>query len=104
MITATFLSQKDTLCGFILNGHAGDRPAGESIVCAAVSSAALLAANTITEFCGCAATTEDADGFLSVRVTDGIERAVPTLLGLQLHLKELQAQYPKHIQVETTEV
>ena len=48
MITATFLSQKDTLCGFILNGHAGDRPAGESIVCAAVSSAALLAANTIT--------------------------------------------------------
>ena len=104
MTAAKFLSKNGVLCGFILNGHADDKPAGESVLCAAVSSAALLTANTITEICGCEAAIEEADGFLSLRVLDEIEKAVPHLLGLRLHLAQLQEQYPKHIQVETTEV
>jgi len=104
MTTARFLSKQGVLCGFILSGHAGDKPAGESIVCAAVSSAALMTANTITEICGCKADVEEADGFLSIRILGRLEQATPLLLGLRLHLTELQTQYPKHIQVETTEV
>ena len=99
MTAAMFLSKNGTLCGFILNGHAGKR-----VLCAAVSSAALLTANTITEICGCEAAIEEADGFLSLRVLDEMEKAAPHLLGLRLHLTQLREQYPKHIQVETTEV
>lgn len=53
MIRADFLSLPDgRLLGFRLCGHAGWGEEGTDIVCAAVSSAAYLVANTATDVLG----------------------------------------------------
>ena len=90
------------MLGFSMEGHAEYGEAGEDIVCAAVSSAAYLAANTITEICRCPADTEARDGFLRVSVEEPAG-CQDILLGLRLHLGQLQQQYPRQLVVETIE-
>ena len=52
MIRIQFLTQPEgALQGFFMEGHAECGEAGQDIVCAAVSSAAYLVANTLTEIC-----------------------------------------------------
>ena len=46
MTTATFFSEGSRIVGFEIKGHTGHAPAGEDIVCAAVTSAVRL-----TEMC-----------------------------------------------------
>jgi len=103
MIRATFRYAGDELKGFALLGHAGGIE-GEDIVCAAVSSAAYMTANTLTEICGLSADIEIADGKLSLLLTETTASAKTVLEGFLLHLEELQKQYPKRIQVLKTEV
>ena len=102
MIRVRFRYPSPTAAGFTIQGHAGAAPAGEDIVCAAVSSAAYLAANTVTEVFGAPAEAEDRDGYMKFDVT-GSKEAVGILRGLELHLTTLAAQYPASIQI-TTEV
>ncbi len=105
MIRATILTRNGSLCGFEIQGHAGYAEEGRDIVCAAVSSAAYLTANTITEVCACKATVREAEGRLSVKVSSKDEEAAQVALkGLQLHLDGLAAQYPTYIQIQLTEV
>ena len=105
MIRATLLIRGKHLCGFELQGHAGYAEQGRDIVCAAVSSAVYLTANTLTDVCGCRAEVQESEGKLSVVLASGEEAAAQiTLKGLQLHLEGLQAQYPKYIQLQLTEV
>ncbi len=49
MVRARFFRKDGLYCGFIVSGHAGGRY-GQDIVCAGVSSAVMLAANTVTDF------------------------------------------------------
>ncbi len=105
MIRAVILNRGSNLCGFDVQGHAGQAEQGRDIVCAAVSSAVYLAANTLTEVCGCRATVVEQAGQLRVLVSEGEENKATTILrGLQLHLKGLCAQYPQYIQLQQTEV
>ena len=105
MIRATLLTREKHLCGFEVQGHAGYAEQGRDIVCAAVSSAVYLTANTLTEVCGCRAEIQESEGRLSVVLTSGEEAAAQvTLKGLRLHLEGLQAQYPTYIQLQLTEV
>ncbi|MBR2406109.1 MAG: ribosomal-processing cysteine protease Prp [Clostridia bacterium] len=105
MIRATILARNDRLCGFEIQGHAGYAEQGRDIVCAAVSSAAYLTANTLTEVCGCRAKVQENEGRLSVVVSSGEEEAAQIpLKGLQLHLEGLCAQYSTYIQLQLTEV
>ena len=89
---ATFLYRGNSLCGYALEGHCGG-VAGSDIVCAAVSSAAYLTANTITEII-------KADANVSV---DGI-RCADILQGFHLHMTQLADDYPKQIQLTNSEV
>lgn len=50
MIKAVFYKKNGCLSGFSLSGHAGYAESGKDIVCAAVSSAAELTCNTITDY------------------------------------------------------
>ena len=103
MICVTFREREGVLYGFTVQGHAGAAAAGHDIVCAAVSSAAYMAANTLTEICRCGAVAEALDGFTQVTVQDGgVSRDI--LAGLHLHLSQLQLQYPQRIAIEITEV
>ena len=105
MICATMLSRKGTLCGFNVQGHSGSAVSGSDIVCAAVSSAVYMAANTLTDVCGCEADIHEADGHLRLTVSPrDMVRAQQTLKGLEIHLQGLVAQYPQYIQIQQTEV
>ena len=104
MVRAVFWHRGGRLCGFDIAGHAGGET-GRDIVCAAVSSAAYLTANTLTDVCGCAADVVEEDGHLSVRLSEAdAKRGEIMLRGLFLHMKQLRDQYPKQIDVNDTEV
>lgn len=87
--------------GFHMEGHAGWGQEGTDIVCAAVSSAAYLVVNTVTEILAVTPLSLRVDeGELFFRLGAKDESVCRTLLlGLKLHLEQLEEQYPEHIQV-----
>ena len=101
MIRASFRIRSDETA-FTVKGHAGAGVAGNDIVCAAVSSAAYMAANTVTEILGVQAQAQVKDGYLRFSFS-GSQAASDIVRGLKLHLEELASQYPDRIKV-TTEV
>lgn len=103
MIQADFYVRDDgLLAGFSITGHAMFAPAGEDIVCAAVSSAAYMAANTITEVLCLTPEVSVSEGRMRVRMRDlkQAERAQTVLKGLQLHLVSVSATYMGTITVK----
>ena len=107
MIRADFLSLPDgRLLGFRLCGHAGWGEEGTDIVCAAVSSAAYLVANTATDVLGVTPLSlRVAEDSMLLRLEERDEPACRNLLrGLRLHLCGLEEQYPAHIQVSYLEI
>ena len=59
MIEAEFLTYNGGFVGFSVSGHAGAGVFGKDVVCAAVSSAVMLTANTITDYLYCKADVKD---------------------------------------------
>ena len=91
MTRVKFLSKDESLSGFEIKGHSSrdcDDFEGK-IVCAAVSSAAYMAANTIIEIIGdeCEAVVDDAKMY--VNVNSPSNESFTVLSGLKLHLTEL---------------
>ncbi len=87
--------------GFEIIGHSSKNENDEAgrIVCAAVSSAAYMAANTITEIVKDEAVAQVDDARMLLRVKNPSKKAAVVLAGLQLHLSELAKEYPRNIQV-----
>ena len=101
-----FTTEKGLLLGFNIYGHAEYDEHGHDIVCAAVSSAAFLVANTITEIIKVSADIRvDGAGtmFLKIKENDAA-LCSDILLGLKLHLLNLEEQYPKNVTVNYLEV
>lgn len=98
MIKAKFFNQGDLLTGFEVSGHSGSAQQGEDIICAAVSSAVYMAANTITEVISVDADIKVDDGYLYLKV-EPLSKTQAILKGLQLHLISLSQDYPKNIKV-----
>lgn len=101
MICANFLFG-DNGASFTVKGHSGSAKAGEDIICAAVSSAVYMAANTLTEVLGLSPEITERDGFLSVTLKSVAEAkaASPVIEGLYLHMTGLEEQYSEFIHVE----
>lgn len=107
MIDCRFLLGKDgaSLVGFQVSGHADFGDVGKDVVCAAVSSAAYLVANTITDVLHAEASAVDEEGYLCVQVAERDAHLCRTILeGLKLHLLGLEEQYPQAIHVSYEEV
>lgn len=105
MITVTFFCSDNLICGFKISGHSGFSVEGSDIVCAAVSSAAYMTANTITEILHINADVTENDGFMSLSLSKGeAEKSAVVLDGLRLHLTALSEQYTKYIKVKISEV
>lgn len=105
MTCVKFLLKGKSLCGFEIEGHSsvdGDDFDGK-LVCAAISSAAYLTANTITEIIGDKCDTHVDDALMYINVENPSQNTVTVLKGLKLHLTELSKQYNKRIKI-TTEV
>ena len=104
MTTVTFLTEESRIIGFDAKGHSGYAEEGEDIVCAAVSSAAYMTANTVTDVVGAKAAIDEGDGRLSLAVEEENAGIKTVIDGFFLHMKALQEQYPERIQVLKTEV
>ena len=105
MIQVEFSVHDQVPAGFRISGHAGAGSAGRDVVCAAVSSAAYLAANTITDVIGVQPDLEVSDGLLRVAVSAADRPKCGVILrGLMMHLTQLAGQYPKNIHITYTEV
>ena len=99
MIRVKFFVGNRQLKGFQISGHAGFAENGEDIVCASVSSAAYMAANTVTDIIRADAEAAADDGAMTLLVNEPCERTETVLKGLELHLKELSKQYPENIKI-----
>lgn len=99
MIKVIFFTADNAITGFEISGHSGSAQAGSDIICSAVSSAAYMAANTITEIVRLNAEADVSDGYMSFRVKSGLSDAQQILEGLKLHLEALAADYPNNIKV-----
>lgn len=103
MTEVRYLFSEKTLVGFHISGHATSSADDEQgrLVCAFISSAAYLTANTITEIIGAKAIAEDSskNGEMFFKVKSDIDKALPVLLGFKLHMEQLSEQYTEYIKI-----
>ncbi len=69
------------------------------LVCASVSSAAYMTANTITEIIGDKADIEVTDGKMTLYVKKPSDKTIAILEGFKLHMQQLEEQYKDCIKV-----
>ena len=100
MVKASFCIRENSV-SFTIKGHSGFAEEGSDIVCAAVSSAAIMTVNTITEIIGEEGKVKVSDGFLQFEASGKPARDM--IMGLKLHLEGLSEEYPDYVTV-TTEV
>lgn len=99
MIKVRFLIKSNRVIGFDISGHAGFAQAGSDIVCAAVSSAAYMTANTVTDVICSEATVYCTENSFYLLLRNEDEISLSLLEGLKLHLTELSKQYPRNIRI-----
>ncbi len=107
MIRVIFTVESGIVTGFELRGHAGFAEAGSDIVCAAVSSAAYMTANTLTEVAALACTVTEKDGHMKLCLSqdDAKDTAAQTVLsGFLLHLNALGRAYADCMDIKISEV
>ena len=103
MTRVKFLLKDEVLTGYDIIGHSSDDANDDAgkIVCAAVSSAAYMTANTITEIIGDSCDINVDNAKMYVNVKNPSQKTVTILEGLRLHLTELSKQYSKRIKIIT---
>ena len=96
----------ELIYGFHIMGHSEMNPEGPEILCAAVSSAAYMTANAITEVIGLKPVLLNRDGNMYLKVKTEQEAKTCRVLfdGLRLHLSEIAQDYPKYLKVKYSEV
>lgn len=101
MIQTKIIKIGESLVGFDVRGHADDTKAvGEDIICASVSSACYLVANTITDCIGLDANIKLEDGYMQLTLPAGsAANAQDILKGFQLHMEQIAQQYPANVKM-----
>lgn len=103
MTEVRYLFENDILVGFHLKGHSTASAEDDigRLVCASISSAAYMAANTITEIVGAQAVAEvnEEAGEMLLEVKSDFEEALPILLGFELHMEQLSEQFTDYIRI-----
>ena len=101
MIAADFFkNESDMLTGFRVSGHAGLADLGFDVCCASVSSAVMMAANTITEAFKLEADVEVRENEIKLSMKAPDENADKVLMGLLIHLYNLKDEFPGHIKLK----
>ena len=100
MISALLYLRNEELCGFEISGHstANEDDFEGKLVCSAVSSAAIMTANTITEIICDSADVEAYDGYMRV-ICDDVQSCADLLYGFKLHISALRDEYPERIRL-----
>ncbi len=105
MTKVKFFADGSGLTGFDVSGHSTDfaDDLDGKLVCSAVSSAAYMTANTISEIIGDKLNADVSDGFMQIRVANVSDASRLVLEGFRLHISELSKQYENRV-IITTEV
>ena len=101
MTKVKFLTDSQGIYGFSLYGHSSsdcDDDEGK-IVCAAVSSAAYMTANTVSEIVGDDTAAVVDDALMEIEVNNISSQSRVVLEGFKLHITELSLQYPDKITI-----
>jgi len=104
MITAEFYKKQGTFLGFQIKGHADYSDEGNDIVCASVSSAVQLVANTITECFKINANVKVLENRIQLILPQTDNLADKLLQGLFLHMTVLAEDFEGTIKIITSEV
>ncbi|MCI7085565.1 ribosomal-processing cysteine protease Prp [bacterium] len=106
MIDVKFFKSDYELVGFEVSGHSDYSESGSDIVCAAVSSAAFMTANTLTEILNVKVDLQYSDdGLIRLMLCTADAKACKVVMqGFKLHIVALQEQYKNHIKVDILEV
>ena len=105
MIRVEFTKSGELLTSFSVSGHAGYDDYGHDIVCASVTSAVQLTANSITEVLKLPAKVDVEENLIRVTLPSRQrEKGQPFLQALLLHLRLLAQDYEGTIQVNLSEV
>ena len=105
MIEAIFTVTDKVIQGFEISGHSDYSEEGSDIICAAVSSAGYMTANTLTDVQSLAAEITEQDGLMKVSLSPKDAKAAEVVLnGFLLHLNALSEQYQDYIKVKISEV
>lgn len=99
MTKVVFFAENSRVYGFEISGHSTnsqDDIEGK-IVCSAVSSAAYMTANTISEIIGDKIEAVVEDGYMRIIVKDISVASQDVLNGFRFHINELSKQYQKRI-------
>ncbi len=103
MVEAEFLRLDGSLVGFQVSGHANSGPFGKDIVCAAVSSATFLAANTITDYLYAPADAKDKGNKIMLVLRDPNSAmciaAKQVIASFHDHLKTMSEEYKGKIRI-----
>lgn len=106
MTSIVFSKENGRITGFEISDHSGYADHGADILCASISSAAYMAANTITDVIGVNAyvTEEEDPPRILMILPKGMEAEKQescqiVLNGLKLHLKQMSKQYRKYLKV-----
>ena len=103
MTEAVFFKKDDLIVGFSVKGHSSDSADDfeGKLLCAAVSSAAYMTANTMSEIIGATLETEIDDAVMTIGIVSNAVKCQEILLGFRLHLTELQKDNPQKLKVST---
>lgn len=104
MIRAVFYKKNGGFAGFHINGHSGYAEEGSDIVCASVSSAAMLTANTVTDFFRADAKVNVRDNLFEIMLNTHCERSEELIESLYVHLGFISQDYEGTISISVMEV
>jgi len=98
MISVVFIFEKNFIIGYKVSGHSGHKKHGHDIICAAVSSAAYMTVNAITEILCANAFTSIKDGYMYVKIaSQDADLCSLVFQSFKLHIKALCKQYGNFI-------
>jgi uncharacterized protein YsxB (DUF464 family) len=107
MVSAVFSASGGDYFRVRVSGHAlprGKKRGGEyDLLCAAVSSAVMLAANTLTEYCG-GCEVGQGENEIDIAVKKQSKAANAVLAGLELHLRQISKQSPEYVRLSYEEI
>ena len=104
MISIHFFKDGNFMTGFECKGHSMRAQHGQDVLCAFVSSACYMTANTVTEVMQLDADAAASDGYMRLAIKASPQKAQDILNGMCLHMTALEKDYPENIQVTITEV
>ncbi len=101
MTTASFFKKNGKFYKFRISGHSGYAEEGSDIICAAISSMAMLTINNITDSFGIPASviSEEEGPVIEFLLKSDDERGCALIAGLKRELSILAEDYPKFIRV-----